>query len=130
MISIPTAITFQEVIIVSAARTPFTSFAGPLKSKTAPELGNFRVQPVYSFNENPNLKIKILLSTSLVPPSPGTIAISAAVERAGLSPSQIEEVYMGNVLSAGIGQAPARQAALGEFLERGPRTSALQSELA
>ena len=41
------------------------------------------------------------------------MAISAAVERAGLSPSQIEEVYMGNVLSAGIGQAPARQAALG-----------------
>ena len=71
------------------------------------------------------LNIKILLSTSLVPPSPGTIAISAAVERAGLSPSQIEEVYMGNVLSAGIGQAPARQAALGKFLVRGP-----QSELA
>lgn len=42
----------------------------------------------------------------------GSIAIRAAVERAGLKPEQIEEVFLGNVLSAGIGQAPARQASL------------------
>ncbi|MGZ9097146.1 MAG: acetyl-CoA C-acyltransferase [Micavibrio sp.] len=46
----------------------------------------------------------------------GAAAIKAAVERAGLSPDQIGEVIMGNVLSAGQGQAPARQAALGANL--------------
>lgn len=40
----------------------------------------------------------------------GAIAIKAAVERAGLQPDQIEEVLMGCVLQAGLGQAPARQA--------------------
>ncbi|MDO5510405.1 MAG: acetyl-CoA C-acyltransferase [Weeksellaceae bacterium] len=46
----------------------------------------------------------------------GSIAIKGAVERAGLSADQIQEVYMGNVLQAGLGQAPARQAALGAGL--------------
>ncbi len=41
----------------------------------------------------------------------GAIAIKAAVERAGLTPDNIEEVYMGNVIQANVGQAPARQAA-------------------
>ncbi|WP_449436912.1 acetyl-CoA C-acyltransferase [Pedobacter steynii] len=41
----------------------------------------------------------------------GAVAIKAAVEKAGLKPSDIQEVYMGNVLSANIGQAPATQAA-------------------
>ncbi len=41
----------------------------------------------------------------------GAIAIKAAVERAGLKPDQVEEVYMGNVIQANVGQAPARQAA-------------------
>ncbi|NRF39453.1 acetyl-CoA C-acyltransferase [Pedobacter foliorum] len=41
----------------------------------------------------------------------GALAIKAAVEKAGLKPSDIQEVYMGNVLSANIGQAPATQAA-------------------
>ena len=41
------------------------------------------------------------------------MCISAAADRAGISAGQIEEVFMGNVLSAGVGQAPARQAALG-----------------
>lgn len=41
----------------------------------------------------------------------GAIAIKAAVEKAGIKPEQVEEVYMGNVLSANIGQAPATQAA-------------------
>jgi acetyl-CoA C-acetyltransferase len=41
----------------------------------------------------------------------GGFAINAAVQKAGLNPNQIEEVLMGNVLSAGLGQAPATQAA-------------------
>jgi acetyl-CoA C-acetyltransferase len=49
-------------------------------------------------------------------PELGAAAIAAAVSRAGLTPSQVQEVWMGNVLSAGIGQAPARQAALGAKL--------------
>lgn len=48
----------------------------------------------------------------------GAVAIKAAVERAGLSPEQIDEVIMGNVLQAGQGQAPARQATLGAGLPK------------
>ncbi|XP_031569819.1 acetyl-CoA acetyltransferase, mitochondrial-like [Actinia tenebrosa] len=43
----------------------------------------------------------------------GTVAIKGAIERAGISPEQVQEVYMGNVCTAGEGQAPTRQAALG-----------------
>eukprot|EP00043_Microstomoeca_roanoka_P001327 m.32188 g.32188 ORF g.32188 m.32188 type:complete len:416 (-) comp10758_c0_seq1:217-1464(-) len=43
----------------------------------------------------------------------GAIAAKGAIERAGLKPENIEEVYFGNVISAGIGQSPARQVALG-----------------
>ncbi|NMM48374.1 acetyl-CoA C-acyltransferase [Marinigracilibium pacificum] len=43
----------------------------------------------------------------------GTIAIKGALEKAGVSAEHVQEVYMGNVVSAGLGQAPARQAALG-----------------
>jgi acetyl-CoA C-acetyltransferase len=46
----------------------------------------------------------------------GAAAIKAALERAGLSPDQIDEVVFGCVLPAGQGQAPARQAALGAGL--------------
>jgi acetyl-CoA C-acetyltransferase len=42
----------------------------------------------------------------------GAVAIKAAVERAGIEPADVEEVIMGNVLSAGQGQAPARQASI------------------
>ena len=45
-------------------------------------------------------------------PTLGAIAIKGALDAAGLDPSLIEEVYMGNVLQAGVGQAPARQAAI------------------
>jgi acetyl-CoA C-acetyltransferase len=45
-------------------------------------------------------------------PKLGAVALSAAIERAGISPEHVAEVFMGNVLSAGIGQAPARQAAI------------------
>ncbi|CAN5133884.1 acetyl-CoA C-acyltransferase [soil metagenome] len=49
-------------------------------------------------------------------PQLGTFAVKAAVERAGVSPDAIERIYMGCVLSAGLGQAPARQVALGAGL--------------
>jgi acetyl-CoA C-acetyltransferase len=42
----------------------------------------------------------------------GAVAIKAAVERAGIEPGDVDEVIMGNVLPAGQGQAPARQASL------------------
>jgi len=41
----------------------------------------------------------------------GGFAIKAAIDRAGIKPEQVQEVYMGNVLSANLGQAPATQAA-------------------
>ena len=73
----------REVVIVGAARTPIGSFQGSLASLTAPRLG--------------------------------AVAIHAALERSGLPKAQwasIDEVYVGNVLQAGQGQAPARQAML------------------
>jgi acetyl-CoA C-acetyltransferase len=42
----------------------------------------------------------------------GAVAIKAAVERAGIAPADVQEVIMGNVLPAGQGQAPARQASI------------------
>ena len=51
--------------------------------------------------------------SSLTAPQLGAIVVKAAVERAGINdPSEINEVFMGNVVSAGLGQAPARQAAI------------------
>ncbi len=46
-------------------------------------------------------------------PELGTVALRAAIERAGVKPEDIDETIMGCVLTAGMGQAPARQAALG-----------------
>lgn len=43
----------------------------------------------------------------------GTAAIKGAVEQAGIKPTDVQEVFFGNVMSANLGQAPARQAALG-----------------
>jgi len=71
----------NEVLILSAVRTPIGSLSGVLSSYTAPQLG--------------------------------AKALAAAVERAGVKPEDLGEVVMGNVISAGIGQAPARQAAIG-----------------
>ncbi len=52
-------------------------------------------------------------SLSTVPaPKLGAIAIKGALDKINLDPSKIEEVFMGNVVSAGLGQAPARQAAI------------------
>ena len=50
--------------------------------------------------------------SSVLAPKLGAIAIKAVVEETGIDKSKINEVIMGNVLSAGIGQAPARQAAI------------------
>jgi acetyl-CoA C-acetyltransferase len=52
----------------------------------------------------------------LAAPELGAIAIRASVERAGISPEAVQEVLFGCVLPAGLGQAPARQAALGAGL--------------
>src|SRR6201996_6103916 len=49
----------------------------------------------------------------LTAPQLGSAAIKAAVEAAGIKPGDIQETIMGNVLPAGLGQAPARQAAMG-----------------
>ena len=69
----------QEVVIVSAVRTPIGSFNGSLAAVSATQLG--------------------------------AAAIKGAVERAGIQAAQVNEVFMGNVISANLGQAPATQAA-------------------
>lgn len=70
----------NDVVIVSACRTPVGSFMGSLASVSAPRLG--------------------------------AIVVEEAVRRAGIKKSDVQEVILGNVLAAGLGQAPARQAAL------------------
>lgn len=59
--------------------------------------------PIGSFGGS----LKSLSATQL-----GAIAIKAAVEKTGITPDTVEHVYMGNVLQANVGQAPARQAAI------------------
>src|SRR3954463_11283693 len=85
----PTTDRNGHVYIVSAARTPIGKFGGSLATTPATELGG--------------------------------VAIRAAVERAGVEPAtaQVDEVLMGQVLQAGVGQAPARQAALKAGLDDG-----------
>jgi acetyl-CoA C-acetyltransferase len=53
----------------------------------------------------------------------GALAIKSAVEKSGLKPDQIQEVYMGNVMSANLGQAPATQAAIFAGLPYLPATT-------
>jgi acetyl-CoA C-acetyltransferase len=50
--------------------------------------------------------------SDLAAPQLGAIVVRAAVERAGIPPAQVDECIMGNVVSAGLGQNPARQAAI------------------
>jgi acetyl-CoA C-acetyltransferase len=50
--------------------------------------------------------------SELPAPRLGAVAIAEALRRAGIEPAQVDEVIMGNVLTAGVGQAPARQAAI------------------
>jgi acetyl-CoA C-acetyltransferase len=71
----------EDVVIVSAVRTPIGKFQGALSDFTAPQLG--------------------------------AIVVREAVKRAGIDPQSVDECIMGNVVSAGLGQNPARQAALG-----------------
>lgn len=71
----------DDVVILSAARTPIGSFQGSLSRLAAHELG--------------------------------AVALQSAVERAGLEPADLDQVNLGCILTAGQGQAPARQAALG-----------------
>ena len=59
--------------------------------------------PVGSFNGS---------LAALQAPQLGALAIKAALERAGVGPEQVQEVFMGNVVSANIGQAPAQQASI------------------
>lgn len=70
----------EDVVIVSAVRTPVGKFQGSLSGFSATQLG--------------------------------ALAVREAVRRAGIDPRQVDECIMGNVLKAGLGQAPARQAAL------------------
>lgn len=70
----------NEVVIISAVRTPIGGFGGVLSTLSATDLG--------------------------------AAAIRGALSRAGVQPNQVQEVYMGNVVSANVGQAPAKQAAL------------------
>jgi len=61
--------------------------------------------------------------SSLSAPQLGSIAIKSAIEKSGLKPDQVQEVYMGNVLSANLGQAPATQAAIFAGLPYLPATT-------
>ncbi len=70
----------EDIVIVSAARTPVGSFSGSLSTLPAHSLGE--------------------------------VAIRAALERAKVQPADVDEVIMGQVLTAGEGQNPARQAAV------------------
>jgi acetyl-CoA C-acetyltransferase len=70
----------QQVVIVSAARTPVGKFQGALSTFSATELG--------------------------------AMAVREVVSRANIDPAQVDECLMGCVLAAGLGQNPARQAAL------------------
>jgi acetyl-CoA C-acetyltransferase len=83
----------NEVVIVSAVRTPLGSFGGALSSLTATQLGSR--------------------------------AIQGALEKAGVASEEVEEVLMGNVCSANLGQAPARQAALGAGLSPNVRCTTI-----
>jgi acetyl-CoA C-acetyltransferase len=74
------SIAMDDIVIVSAARTPVGSFNGAFATVPAHQLG--------------------------------VVAIKAALERAGVSAEEIDEVILGQVLTAGQGQNPARQAAI------------------
>ena len=63
--------------------------------------------------------------SSLPAPRLGSIAIAEAVRRADLRPDDVDEVIMGNVLSAGVGQAPARQATLHAGLPTAVRSTTI-----
>ena len=63
------------------------------------------------------------LSHLITAPRLGVHAISAAVERSGVDKKDIEEAFMGNVVSSGVGQAPARQAVIYAGLQLGTKVN-------
>src|SRR5690348_17465305 len=67
--------------------------------------------------------------SSFTAPQLGAIVIKEVVQRSGISHESIDEVIMGNVVSAGIGQAPARQAAIHSGLPVDIRSEEHTSEL-
>src|SRR3954469_5343552 len=70
-----------------------------------------RIPVIVSAARNPIGKFLGALSSATAP-GLGPVAIRAALERAGMAGSEVQEVIMGNVLQGGVGQAPARQALL------------------
>lgn len=66
--------------------------------------------PVYilSASRTPIGSINGSLST-LTAPQLGTVVVKHALEKAGVKPERVEEIYLGNVVQAGVGQSPARQ---------------------
>ena len=59
-------------------------------------------------------------SLSTVPaPQLGGVAIKGALDKIGMSKDKVDEVFMGNVVQAGVGQAPARQASFAAGLSEG-----------
>ena len=85
-------------------------------------MSNLRQAVIISAVRTPTGKFQGALK-GMTAPDLGAVAIKAAVERAGIAPTDVNEVIMGCVVQAGIGQAPARQAALKAGLP--PETSAL-----
>ncbi|CEI94313.1 Putative Acetyl-CoA C-acetyltransferase [Rhizopus microsporus] len=85
-------------------KTLIRTFATAAKSPNDVVIASAVRTPVGCFGGS----LKSLSATQL-----GSIAVRAAIERAGISPSDIEEAYIGNVLQANLGQSPARQAVLG-----------------
>src|SRR5438132_10467806 len=55
----------------------------------------------------------------------GSAAVKAAVERAALNPEKVDRIFMGCVLPAGLGQAPARQAGLGAGLPKSAQATTI-----
>jgi acetyl-CoA C-acetyltransferase len=66
---------------------------------------------ILSAARTPIGKFQGALST-IPAPKLGAVAVKAAVERAGINPAEVEELLMGNVVAAGLGQAPARQSGI------------------
>lgn len=85
-------------------KTIIRTFATASKSPNDVVIASAVRTPVGRFNGS----LKSLSATQL-----GSIAARAAIERAGINHSDVEEAYLGNVLQANLGQAPARQAILG-----------------
>lgn len=88
------------------------NFAGKFNSKTS-----HMPRPVYIVSAVRTPMGSFQGSLSTVPaPKLGAVAILGALKAASVSPDWVDEVFMGHVLQAGVGQAPARQAALGAGL--------------